>query len=180
MGVVVAAVAGAFTWSLLEYLIHRWLGHKFRRNPFAVEHTRHHSEGNYFAATWKKAAVATLFAGLTIGPAIWLLGTVAGGAWVAGFVSFYVWYEVLHRRCHTHAPVNAYGAWARRNHFWHHYGDVRCNHGVTSPVWDHVFRTHQEPGRIRVPRKMVMPWLIDAGSGAVRSAFSDIYEVRGG
>ena len=50
-----AAVGGVVSWSLLEYVIHRWLGHdgRFRGNPFGVEHVRHHAEGNYFAPTVK-------------------------------------------------------------------------------------------------------------------------------
>ncbi len=54
-----AALAGALTWSFMEYCIHRWLGHdrRFIKNPFGSEHTAHHSQGDYFAPTWKKALV---------------------------------------------------------------------------------------------------------------------------
>jgi len=47
----VAGVSGILTWTLLEYLIHRWGGHdrRFRRTPFGKEHVRHHIEGDYFA-----------------------------------------------------------------------------------------------------------------------------------
>ena len=57
MSIAVAAIVGALTWSFLEYVIHRWLGHdrRFRGNPFGVEHIRHHAEGGYFAPNKKKA-----------------------------------------------------------------------------------------------------------------------------
>ena len=51
-----AIVLGALTWTLLEYCAHRWLGHVHRRNAFGAEHTRHHSQGDYFAPPWKKVA----------------------------------------------------------------------------------------------------------------------------
>jgi sterol desaturase/sphingolipid hydroxylase (fatty acid hydroxylase superfamily) len=71
-------------------------------------------------------------------------------------------YEWLHRREHTHAGWGAYGRWARRHHFHHHFVDGRTNHGVTSPIWDVVFRTYQQPATtIAVPRKLVMSWLVD-------------------
>ena len=33
----------------MEYVIHRWLGHdpRFRPNPFAAEHVRHHGQGDF-------------------------------------------------------------------------------------------------------------------------------------
>ena len=53
MRILLAIAAGVATWSFLEYTIHRWLGHDKRllRNPFGIEHTAHHSRGNYFAPT---------------------------------------------------------------------------------------------------------------------------------
>ena len=59
---ILALFLGVLTWSLLEYLIHRFLGHepRTRPNPFAAEHIRHHSEGDYFAPTWKKVLAAAL------------------------------------------------------------------------------------------------------------------------
>ena len=51
------------------------------------------------------AAVATAILGV---PAVLLAGLL-GAAWVAGFVAFYIAYEVLHRREHTHAGIGRYG-----------------------------------------------------------------------
>ena len=81
---------GAFTWTLLEYVIHRWLGHhrRLRGNPFGVEHTRHHAEGNYFAATVKKLGVAAVVAVVLGGPAVLIAGA-HGGAALVGFLAMY-------------------------------------------------------------------------------------------
>ena len=167
----IAFVAGAATWTLLEYLIHRWMGHdrRFKKTPFGVEHVRHHIEGNYFAPTWKKV----LFA-LAIGA---LLVPLAGVPYAAGLLASYALYEVLHRRYHTHAGFGAYGRWARRHHFHHHFVDGRTNHGVTSPVWDLVFGTYAPTSAIPGPRKLVMPWLVDA-SGAIRAEHAGVYRLR--
>ena len=98
-----------------------------------------------------------------------------GLAYLAGLMSFYGVYEVLHRREHTHAGVNAYGRWARRHHFAHHYSDARFNHGVTTPLWDVVFRTWRPVQTVRVPQKFVMPWLKDPQTGAVRADYADFF-----
>jgi sterol desaturase/sphingolipid hydroxylase (fatty acid hydroxylase superfamily) len=180
IGVIVAALAGVLTWTLLEYMIHRWMGHdrRFRRTPFGVEHVRHHVEGNYFAATWKKVVAAAIVAVVLCGPAIAIAGTGAGIAYVAGLVTFYGAYELQHRRNHTHAAINAYGRWARRHHFHHHFVDGRRNHGVTSPIWDFVFGTYQQPTLIRVPAKLRMAWLVDPATGDVRAEHAGTYQLR--
>ena len=176
--IVVAAAAGALTWTLLEYLIHRWMGHdrRFRRTPVGVEHVRHHAEGNYFAPTWKKLLAAAVFAGVLSGPAI-LVGGGAGVAYVAGVIGCYGVNEVLHRREHTHAGIGAYGRWARRHHFHHHFVDVRSNHGVTTPLWDLAFGTYQRPTQIVVPAKLCMVWLRDPATGDVRAEHARTYQL---
>jgi sterol desaturase/sphingolipid hydroxylase (fatty acid hydroxylase superfamily) len=176
---IAAALAGALTWTLLEYLIHRWMGHdrRFRRSPFGVEHVRHHIEGDYFAPTWKKLVVAAVVAAVLLGPAI-AIGGSAGISYVAGLLVFYGFYEWQHRREHTHAPIGGYGRWARRHHFHHHFADGRKNHGVTSPIWDFVFGTYERPSLIRVPRKLCMAWLLDPETGEVRAEHAASYQVR--
>jgi len=177
-GVIAAAAAGVLTWSLMEYVIHRFLGHRYKRNPFGVEHVRHHIEGNYFAPTWKKMIAAAVFVAVTIGPAVGLLGGDLGIAYVIGLVGFYGVYEWLHRREHTHAGIGAYGRWARRHHFHHHFVDGRTNHGVTSPIWDLVFGTYRRPSVIRVPRRLCMTWLLDPTTDAIRSEHAATYQLR--
>lgn len=176
----IAALAGALSWSLAEYCIHRWLGHDRRlvKNPFGDEHTAHHSRGNYFAPTWKKLAVAIIVTACLIGPATFLAGETVGAGYVLGFVSFYLFYEALHRLEHVHEGIGAYGRWARRHHFYHHFHDPSVNHGVTSPVWDHVFGTYVEAGVIRVPEKLKMDWLCDDNTGDVHPHLTASYQLR--
>lgn len=177
---IIAACLGAFFWTFLEYMIHRYMGHdrRFRKTPFGIEHVRHHIEGNYFAPNWKKVLAALIVTLFLIGPAILIAGNVAGPAFVAGLISFYSVYEIAHRRRHTHAPTGPYARWARRHHFYHHFVDGRANHGVTSPIWDIVFGTYRKPGMIKVPRQLCMTWLLDPDTGEVRSIYADTYSIR--
>ncbi len=178
--VVLAAALGVLTWSLMEYCIHRWLGHdrRFAGNLFEREHTAHHSRGNWFAAGWKKAAAASAVAVLVGVPSWFLVGPRLGIAYTGGLVAFYLTYELLHRLEHVHPGFTAYGRWARRHHFHHHFEDPRSNHGVTSPLWDVVFGTLQRPSVIRVPEKLAPHWLLDPQTGAVFPAFEGRYTLR--
>ncbi len=178
MSASLAAVAGALGWTLAEYCIHRWLGHVHTKNFFGKEHVAHHSRGNYFAPTWKKGLTALLVTALMIGPALWLGGAVSGSAFVAGFVGMYLTYELIHRLEHVHEGIGPYGRWARRHHFFHHFHDPSRNHGVTTSLWDHVFRTYSRAGVVRVPEKLAMRWLLDPATGEVHHHLRDRYELR--
>lgn len=174
-------LAGAATWTMLEHLIHNYLGHHGRgRNPFGVEHMRHHATTSYFAPTSKKALAATPVILLAWALLAWGLGLALGTAYASGLAIMYVAYEVVHRRCHTHPPRGAYGRWLRRNHFHHHFLSPKTNHGVTSPLWDYIFGTYREVvGPIRVPRKHAMTWLVDPETGRVRDEYAQDYVVVG-
>ncbi len=176
-----AAFSGALGWTLAEYLIHRFDGHGMKgKTPFSKEHLAHHADPSYFASSWKKLGVAAL-AGLVL---LTLTSPIMGGsaaiAFTSGFLLMYAVYELIHRRIHTHRPLNAYGRWARRHHLLHHHGNPRLNHGVTSPLWDWVFGTLEEPeGVVGVPVRRAPDWLRDPETGRVAAAFADHFALLG-
>lgn len=180
LAIVIAAASGVLTWSFLEYCIHRWAGHdrRFRGNIFSKEHTAHHSQGDYFAPAWKKGAAFTIALALVAPPAIGLAGMGPGLAYALGLAGFYLCYEALHRLEHVHAGIGAYGRWARRHHFHHHFVNPSANHGVTSPIWDFVFGTYEAPSTIKVPEKLAMVWLTDPDTGDVRTEHQHTYQLR--
>ncbi|MCO4761719.1 MAG: sterol desaturase family protein [Myxococcales bacterium] len=180
LSMVIAAFVGALSWSFSEYAIHRWLGHDkhLLKNPFGVEHTAHHGKGDYFAPWWKKAGAALALTALVWFPATMLAGLAVGGSWIAGFIAFYLVYEVMHRLEHVHEGIGAYGRWARRHHYFHHFHDPSKNHGVTSPIWDWVFGTYVPAPQIRVPKKLAMRWLCDPETGDVWPHLAPYYELR--
>lgn len=172
-----AALLGAFTWSLLEYVIHRWLGHLYTRNPFGREHQAHHQQAHYFAPTFKKIAVALPAILLFAAPVILLGGPLLGGSFALGFAAFYTTYEITHRRLHTHPPTGPWSRLLRRHHYHHHFRSARVNHGVTSPLWDLVFRTYVKPELIHVPERKLMPWLLDPEQGTIRPELQADYTI---
>lgn len=176
----VAVLLGVLSWSLLEYTIHRFAGHgrHARKNPFGVEHTAHHSRGDYFAPWWKKALSAGLFMAVVAPLAVALAGLGPGLAYAGGLVGFYLAYEALHRLLHVWRGVGPYARWARRHHFHHHFHDPATNHGVTSPLWDIVFGTWRRPEKVVVPPKLAMRWLRDPATGDVWPELAHDYALR--
>jgi sterol desaturase/sphingolipid hydroxylase (fatty acid hydroxylase superfamily) len=174
-----ALVAGAFAWTLAEYLLHRFDGHGMRgRTRFSAAHLRHHTDPSWFAPAHLKALMAAVVVPPVAALAAWLTGP-PGATFTLGFVVMYLAYEVLHRRIHTHAPGHAYAAWARRHHLQHHFCSPKHNHGVTTSLWDHVFRTWMPSATVRVPRRHAPPWMVDAATGDLRPEWAAQYTLRG-
>ncbi len=172
-------IAGLVTWTLIEYGMHHWNGHLMKgKTHFSKEHLTHHTTKDHFSTLPEKvrsaapvSLVILLVSGFTIG---WGLGLVFSG----GVVSGYIFYEYLHWSAHVAAPSTAYGRWVRRHHFSHHFTDARYNHGVTTSLWDHVFRTYRAPVQIRVPRRLAMDWLLDE-DGELNPEHSEDYALIG-
>lgn len=164
MYVFLSLLAGLFVWTFLEYALHAWAGHKPKgRTEPSREHLRHHAKPDYFTSLPKKLLLAVP----VLSGAFLLSAPVLGVANAAGFVGGIAigWrtYEFVHRDLHVHAPRSFYGRWARRHHFHHHFSRPFMNHGVTTPLWDFVFRTYERPEVVRVPRRHApkLPWLLE-------------------
>ncbi len=174
-----AAGLGAAGWTLLEYVLHRFVFHGASPGRLGVgEHREHHARVDYFAPWWQKALAALAAVGIILPLAALATSLAVGIAFTAGFVAMYLMYEVLHRRAHTHPPGGPYGRWLRRNHFAHHFVDPRRAQGVTTSFWDRVFGTRLPIERVPVPRRLAMPWLVDA-NGELRPSFTNDYELVG-
>lgn len=174
-----AFAGGALLWTLAEYGLHRFVFHELPGSALgAREHRMHHADPSWFAP-WTKKAAAAIGVTCVLLPAAWLAaGLVHALAFTAGFVVLYLAYEVLHRRVHTHAPRGRYGRWRRRNHLAHHFTDPRRAHGVTSPVWDHVFGTAIPRHRVSVPPRLAPAWMCSP-DGALAAGLEGDYELRG-
>lgn len=169
---------GAFVWTFLEYVIHRFRGHKKNGNgPIRKEHLQHHAKANYFVQLYKKIPIAMavlLLSSLTVGA---LAGTTNGLAFALGLTSMYFIYELTHRAFHVHEPIIRYGLKMRKHHFYHHFGNPKNNHGVTTALWDRIFRTYQTVEQVAVPPKMAMQWLLNEEQ-TVKSKYSRHFRLR--
>jgi sterol desaturase/sphingolipid hydroxylase (fatty acid hydroxylase superfamily) len=176
---VVAVVAGAATWTATEYGLHRFVMHEMRGRALpSVEHLKHHADVTYFSPASKKIASAAVTTAVAYPVTAAATSRRWARAFTVGLIAMYFGYEVAHRRTHTHPPRNAYGRWSRRNHMHHHFGAPLRNFGVTTPIWDRLFDTSDEPGVVTVPRRMAPAWLLDE-TGEMRAEFTADYKVSG-
>ena len=122
---------GVVLWSILEYSLHRFVGHVWD-TTLRARHLRHHAQPDDggFDPTWTIVGLGLIAAGARIAeePAL-----VAGGC-VGGYLA----YEVAHERAHRRP----------REHMGHvvHHATLDTNFGVTTQIWDRVFGTTHRTG----------------------------------
>jgi sterol desaturase/sphingolipid hydroxylase (fatty acid hydroxylase superfamily) len=142
--------AGALTWTFVEYWLHRAFFHMradtpARRVTAFIVHRHHHAapgDPDRIAATPLYSAGLFLLLLAAFGP----LGP-AGLALLAGSMLGYLAYEAAHWQFHHGRPRGWLRA-LRAHHLRHHGGDGRSNFGISSPLWDLVFRTWRK-GHVR-------------------------------
>lgn len=176
----ISFVASLVGWTLLEYAIHFWLGHLPKgRILISSEHLKHHRDLLYFTPLGLKVlgAVPVLLVLLIVVGGLW--GFAAGLGCVTAVALGWSIYESLHESIHVKGPSGRYSRWAARHHLSHHFCHPRCNYGVTTPIWDLIFRTYVPVPRVRVPRRRLdsVPWLANGLlTGAQTKEFGSDYE----
>lgn len=178
--VVLVLAAGVALWTFAEYVLHRFAMHALNgRGIMSREHLEHHvGSGWSFGSTTLLSWAGVILLGLVLwSPIGWLLvgspGLALGFGWCVGYAG----YEHQHAAAHLRGPRGRYSTWLRRHHFHHHFGHPRSNHGVTTSLWDHLFGTYERPERVRVPRRLAQPWMLD-GDG-LRPGLRDDYVLVG-
>lgn len=149
-------LAGAFIWTAAEYLLHRyvfhWVGESEAAKRFHyIAHGYHHDyprdHDHLFMPPLPSIILSASFMGL-----FWLpLQGLVLPFWV-GFVLGYLSYASMHYAMHTvpNPPKLLRPLW--RHHQLHHHKTPDAAFGVSSAMWDYVFRTmpaqvKTKPGR---------------------------------
>lgn len=140
------AAAGALLWTLLEYLIHRFVFHfegprPWQRRAHFLVHGVHHEHPDDATRLVMPLAIS-----IPAGAAIYValrtaLGPVLADPVFVGLALGYLAYDGTHYAIH-HRPMRS--RWARRlkrHHLIHHHAATPGRWGVSSPLWDWVFGT---------------------------------------
>ncbi|HTV50111.1 MAG TPA: sterol desaturase family protein [Steroidobacteraceae bacterium] len=142
-----AACVGAAFWTLIEYVLHRFVFHGMPL--FIPLHGRHHEMPRAFIGTptWMSLGVLTTAIFL---PAWWGTSLNIASALTAGVALGFLWYGVLHHAMHHRRPrfiASHLTALALQRHMRHHYSPTPGNFGVTTQFWDQVFGTELPASR---------------------------------
>ncbi|MGI9294471.1 MAG: sterol desaturase family protein [Pseudomonadales bacterium] len=140
------AVAGLATWSLTEYSLHRFVFHFPARSQVTrylvfLFHGVHHDTPNDKTRLVMPPAGAVIIMLL-----LWFLfGLFIPAPWIEPFCAFfiigYLIYDYIHYACHHFAMRHPLLRYLKHYHLKHHFSGENARYGVSSPLWDRVFRT---------------------------------------
>ncbi len=150
LGLLVAFVGGLLAWTLTEYVVHRFVFHFEPRTPMQERllflfHGVHHAQPQLKTRLVMPPA-ASIPVAVLLYAMLWTTLTLLGlrpwlNATCAGAVVGYLVYDLTHYATH-HLPMRR-GVFKalKQHHLRHHYQTEDCRFGVSSPLWDYVFRT---------------------------------------
>ncbi|HZA59755.1 MAG TPA: sterol desaturase family protein [Solirubrobacterales bacterium] len=139
-------LAGIAIWTPTEYWLHRLVFHWQPEFPggerlhFMI-HGVHHDHPNDAMRLVMPPAASIPLAALFFGLFVLIFGTPHGYPLFAGFIAGYLVYDYTHYYVHHRTPKTKLGRKLREQHMRHHFQDHHYGFGVSSPIWDAVFRT---------------------------------------
>lgn len=150
-------VAGVFVWTLLEYVLHRFSFHgsaiasnalwmrplKLHRQLDLAGHAKHHWQplSRDFLIVPPVTSLG-VFAVFLILPGVVVSDFSMAAFFLAGVLVGYLCYESVHFFTHHGHVRTRLGRFLRQHHLSHHYEDDTRRFGVTTPLWDVIFRTY--------------------------------------
>lgn len=143
--------AGAFVFTLVEYIMHRYLYHlaptteKRKKLQYTI-HGVHHDHPNDKERLAMPPAFSLVLATLVFLFLKWTLGDYAFG-FAPGFFLGYSLYLLIHYSVHIFTPPRNFLKKLWIHHSMHHYKSQEKAFGVSSPLWDYIFGTMPERKR---------------------------------
>lgn len=141
---------GLLSWTLAEYLLHRFIYHKIKDASYDsgfhyMFHGIHHAYPNDKSKTVLPPLPSLVIAALFLSLFYLLLGGKAL-AFSPGFVIGYSIYMWIHTMIHGLPMPKRFNFWWK-HHNIHHYQQHDRAFGVSTPLWDYIFRTMPQKGR---------------------------------
>jgi sterol desaturase/sphingolipid hydroxylase (fatty acid hydroxylase superfamily) len=137
---------GLFVWTFTEYVLHRFVFHYLPKPKWAqrlhfIFHGVHHDYPSDAlrlvmppsASIPLAAAFYYLFNSML--PADYIY------AFFPGFIAGYLFYDISHYAIHHFNFKGVFWKKIKQHHMLHHYQDPTKGYGVSSPLWDKIFRS---------------------------------------
>ena len=148
-GIAGVFVLGVLAWTLAEYVLHRWVFHWYEDTPRGKRihfllHGVHHDFPNDKDRLVMPLGFSIPLAVIFYSFYVLAFGVRVGEPFFAGFVLGYLLYDGSHYAIHHFGMKNRLGRMVKKHHMAHHHADHDGGFGVSSPLWDIVFRTRPE------------------------------------
>jgi 4-hydroxysphinganine ceramide fatty acyl 2-hydroxylase len=138
-------LGGMVFWSLFEYIAHRFIFHWVAESEGArkivyVLHGNHHHYPRDRERLFMPPVPSLIIASVVFS-LMYLVMRTNAFMFFPGFLLGYLMYGTMHYAIHAWNPPFKWMKPLWRNHHLHHYKNEHMGFGVSSTLWDHVFRT---------------------------------------
>jgi dihydroceramide fatty acyl 2-hydroxylase len=133
-------------WTLAEYMLHRFIFHFHpttalgKRISF-LTHGVHHDYPNDSKRLVMPPLLGAPLAAIFYLAFYYVLGERYVYPFFAGFITGYLIYDMMHYAIHHAKSSNPFLQEMKTHHMVHHFNDAESGFGVSSKLWDIVFRT---------------------------------------
>jgi sterol desaturase/sphingolipid hydroxylase (fatty acid hydroxylase superfamily) len=141
--IVFSLLLGLFCFSLIEYVVHRWLLHDQRSALFYL-HDAHHNDPEKNSAFLFPTSIVLFVPVWCL--LTWGLHVQQASYFMMGLSGGYFYFDTLHHLEHTTRVNQLPFRWMQKIWAFHsvHHRIDGSNFGVTTSFWDYVFGTHQQ------------------------------------
>jgi sterol desaturase/sphingolipid hydroxylase (fatty acid hydroxylase superfamily) len=139
-----ALIVGAGLWTLMEYLVHRWIYHRFP--IIRTYHEAHHVAPRALLGSPVGLGIMVIFL-LVYLPLQPFDRSLASGLTSGILVGYFAYMLVHHAVHHWSVSRGTYLYRMRLRHSAHHFSSNEGNFGVTTAIWDVAFGTNIEVKR---------------------------------
>jgi 4-hydroxysphinganine ceramide fatty acyl 2-hydroxylase len=144
--IVLMITCGLAVWTLTEYVLHRFIFHwelpgKIGQRIHFIFHGVHH---DYPSDSKRLVMVPTIsipLAALFYFLFRFIFGSILVSPFFIGFIVGYLIYDMTHYAVHHFNLKSPFWLEMKNHHMRHHYMDAGHGYGVSSKIWDYVFRT---------------------------------------
>jgi len=137
---------GLFVWTFVEYVLHRFVFHYVpkpewaRRLHFIFHGVHHDYPSDALRLVMPPSASIPLAVGFFfLFKALLPINDIY--AFFPGFIVGYLAYDISHYAIHHFNFKGSFWKKIKQHHMLHHYQDPTKGYGVSSPLWDKVFRS---------------------------------------
>jgi sterol desaturase/sphingolipid hydroxylase (fatty acid hydroxylase superfamily) len=139
---------GIIIWTITEYLLHRFVFHFQptsawgRRLHFIFHGVHHDYPRDAKRLVMPPSASIPIAVGLYCFCLLFFYNKAHLYAFFSGFLIGYLTYDMMHYAMHHHSFKNTLMKKIKEHHMLHHYGDATKGYGVSTVLWDIVFRSN--------------------------------------
>jgi len=148
--IVAMFISGLLIWTLAEYVMHRFVFHfkpsgTLGKKIMFLFHGIHHDYPSDSLRLVMPPALAFPLAAMFYTLFLVLFGALRVSPVFAGFLTGYLFYDLIHYAAHHVTLPGSFGRYVKRHHIRHHFRNPQRNYGVSTPLWDFVFGTYDMP-----------------------------------